>query len=352
MPRLLTRTTLPLLTLLLAGCVTPREFGVMTFNIRTAGADDGPNHWNVRKDLAFDVIRRHQPDILGLQEVLASQAADLRKALPEYAFVGWGRDDGAQGGEYVPILYRKSRFTLVDAGCFWLSEDPRRPGSKGWDAACPRIATWVRLRFVESPWHELQVVNVHFDHRGKVARAESATLLRRYCEALGRPLVIMGDFNCDPGSEPYRILTGDRGDLAQLRDAQACVDDVSAAVMGEQARASESGDRAVPTTARALSTTRPSGDALRPSHDDPRHPPQGDRAGLPNGRPAPSGTYHAFNGQPRSGRIDWILLNRDLVPVSTLIDDTATAGRYPSDHFPVIARVRLPRASPRIAGLY
>src|SRR5690606_15854253 len=113
-------------------------------------------------------------------------------------------------------------FTLVGHGHLWLSEHPERPGSIGWDAALPRMATWVKLQFRRNPYLHVTVFNTHFDHVGERARVESAELLRRWVETLGgTPVIVMGDFNLPPGSPGYRALTEDRGNLAELRDAYA-----------------------------------------------------------------------------------------------------------------------------------
>ena len=268
---------------LTTGCILPAPFRVMSFNIRTASADDGPNGWHLRRDLVVETIRQQKPDVIALQEVVLSQAAELRAALPEYGFVGVGRDDGAEEGEFVPIFYRRQRFTLLDSGHFWLSQTPERVGSVGWDAALPRMATWVQLRFEDAPLAEVRIVNVHFDHQGARARAESARMLRRFSESLGgRALVVLGDFNCPPGSEPYQILSEEGRDLAALTDVLA-----------------------------------------------------GPAAG------AASGTFHAFTGQPQGGRIDWILVNRRFRATAPAVDHRSFDGRYPSDHFAVAATLRL-----------
>ncbi len=267
---------------LVCGCSVPGPLRVVTCNIRNAAADDGPNIWELRRDLLIETLRLQNADILGLQEVLASQAAELRAALPEYGFLGVGRDDGAEQGEFVPIFYRRQRFKLVDCGHFWLSPQPDQPGSIGWDAALPRMATWARLQFKDAPLAEIYVVNVHLDHSGQRARVESAKLLRRLVESLGgRRMIVLGDFNCPPGSEPYWVLTEERSHPSALRDALA----------------------ALPA--------------------------------------AESGTYHAFTGTPREGRIDWILVSPDIDASEPVIDRSARNGRYPSDHFPVAATLQL-----------
>ena len=118
---------------------------VMTFNIRYGTANDGENNWDNRKDMACDVLRRHNPDVVGLQEALRSQIDDIRAALPQYAEIGVGRDDGKTKGEYSAILYRKDRLDVDDSGTFWLSDTPETPGSITWGNTCTRICTWGRF---------------------------------------------------------------------------------------------------------------------------------------------------------------------------------------------------------------
>ena len=188
------------------GCAMPPPLRVLSFNIRYGTADDGTNRWSYRRDLVIQTIRANAPDVIGMQEVLAFQADELRQALPEYEYVGVGRDDGVRGGEAVPIMFKRERFVPVDLGHIWLSPQPDQPGLCGWDAACPRMITWVRLGFRKYPLNSFYVFNTHFDHHGERARLESAKLLRRATDALGgKPLIVMGDFNCGPGSPPYAV---------------------------------------------------------------------------------------------------------------------------------------------------
>lgn len=262
------------------GCSAPEPVRAVTFNIRYGTAPDGVHRWESRRDLLLQTLRTLDPDVLGLQEVLAFQADVLREALPEYGFVGVGRDDGREGGEFAPILYRKRRFTPVASGYFWLSPDSRTPGSVGWDAALTRMVTWVRLQFRENPLVSCTVLNTHLDHRGSVARAESAKLLRRTIEALGgTPVVLLGDFNCTPGSPPYDTLTLPWGNGGELLDTFSLAQDSAGG----------------------------------------------------------SGTFHGFRGTRDGGRIDWILVNRRWRVLHCEIDHSQQEGRYPSDHFPVAA---------------
>ncbi len=266
------------------GCAMPDPVRVMSFNIRYGTADDGESHWASRRELVFQTIQANDPDVIGLQEVLAFQGRELCAALPDYSFVGVGRNDGQQEGEFVPIMYRRKLLDPVDYGYIWLSEETDRPGVRGWDAACPRMLTWVRLRFKRNPLNEIYVVNTHFDHAGRQARLESAKIVRRLTDTLGgRPVIVTGDFNCNPGSAPYEVLTGDRGNLAELKDTHV---------------------------------------ALNLSGID-------------------AGTYNAFRGDRTGPRIDWILFNRRFEALECRIDRRDFGGRYPSDHFPIIAILRL-----------
>jgi endonuclease/exonuclease/phosphatase family metal-dependent hydrolase len=197
---------LPLLLGLLAARPAPAPIRVITYNLRLDVASDGPNRWDLRKERVAGLLRYHAPDVLGVQEALPNQLADLETRLPEYAWYGLGRDDGRGKGEFSAVFYRKSRFTLLDKGTFWLSATPEQPG-KGWDAAYPRVCSWVKLRDNRSRQTFFHF-NTHFDHVGEVARRESARLILARIEALagGAPVLLTGDFNVGPASEAYRTI--------------------------------------------------------------------------------------------------------------------------------------------------
>jgi endonuclease/exonuclease/phosphatase family metal-dependent hydrolase len=179
----------------------------MTFNIRYDEPRDGENAWANRKRKVADVIRFHKADIVGVQEALLSQLRDLESLLPDFEWCGVGRADGKESGEYSAILYRKSRFQLIETKTFWLSENPDVPGSKGWDAALPRIVTWAKFKDRASRKTFFHF-NTHFDHRGDRARTESASLiLKKIQEIAGSaPFVLTGDLNVRENSDAYRTL--------------------------------------------------------------------------------------------------------------------------------------------------
>jgi endonuclease/exonuclease/phosphatase family metal-dependent hydrolase len=183
----------------------PPALRVMSFNIRYDTPSDGANGWPNRKDWVASLIRFHEADAIGVQEALARQLTDLDARLPGFARVGVGRADGKAAGEFSAIFYRTDRLELIDSGTFWLSQTPEVAGSKGWDTAIERIATWARFRDRQSGCRFVHL-NTHFDHMGEEARRESARLIRRRLVTLsgGLPYVVTGDLNAAPTSVPYR----------------------------------------------------------------------------------------------------------------------------------------------------
>ena len=195
-------------------CGSATSLSVMTFNMRYDNPEDGQNNWRFRRERVAGVIKAQEVDVLGTQELLSNQFNDLSGLLTGYQGVGVGRLDGVESGEYCAVFFRKDRFTLLDSGTFWLSETPEVVGSLGWDGACERIATWVVLRD-----RELFFIDTHLDHVGQVARDEGVSLLMKRIETLsgGRPVILTGDFNSEPGSSVVAHVQKD----GVLRDAKA-----------------------------------------------------------------------------------------------------------------------------------
>lgn len=256
---------------------------IMSSNIRN-NPGDGPDDWNFRKDFWADVIREFDPDLLGLQEVGERQFDQVISYFPDYGHIGVAKDDGANRGEWNSILYKKTVFAEDSSGTFWLSETPDMPGSRSWDMKYNRICTWAKFRHKASG-RVLLMANTHLDHELRDAQAHSARLLgeRLPAYAEGNPIILAGDFNCTELDEPYAILAGGS---AFFRDS------------------------------------------YRQMH------------------PQPAGgeaTYHAFHGKPEGYRFDWILHTADLIPIDGSIVRTSNSqGRYPSDHFPITAKLQWP----------
>jgi endonuclease/exonuclease/phosphatase family metal-dependent hydrolase len=182
---------------------------LMTWNIRYDNPADGINAWKHRKDWAGEIVVEQKIDIACFQEVVVGQLEDLKQRLPDMDVYGVGRNDGKTAGEFVPIFFRKDRLELLDKGTFWLSPTPEKPGSKGWDAAIVRIAGWIKLKDRQTE-QTFYVVNTHFDHVGLESRNESARLLVKKLreQFVDHPVILAGDLNTLPNSEPYNLLTG------------------------------------------------------------------------------------------------------------------------------------------------
>ncbi len=183
------------------------KLNVMTFNIRLNVASDSLNAWPYRKDKLASQVLFHKADLLGVQEALHDQMMDLRERLPQFKFVGVGREDGKTKGEYSAIFYDTTRLKVLQSNTFWLSLTPEVPGSKSWDAAITRIVTWAKFKDRKTR-KIFYAFNTHFDHMGKVARKESALLLLQKVKEIAgtTPAVITGDFNAKPTDEPIQVV--------------------------------------------------------------------------------------------------------------------------------------------------
>lgn len=184
-----------------------QELTVMTYNIRLDVASDGENSWLNRKEKVSDLIQFYEPDVFGIQEGLPHQVQFLDSVLIDYNVFGKGRDGGTTG-EHNSIFYNSNKLELIDFDTFWLSETPSNK-SKGWDAALNRICTYglfKHKRTMQLFW----VFNTHFDHVGKVARSKSTQLIHQKILQLNAndyPVILMGDFNLEPNSEPLMFLS-------------------------------------------------------------------------------------------------------------------------------------------------
>ena len=263
---------------------------VMSFNVRYAAANDGENNWDKRKDLACDVVRRQNPDLIGLQEALRSQIDDIRAALPQYGEIGVGREDGKTKGEYSAILYRKDRFDVNDSGTFWLSDTPEVPGSITWGNACTRVCTWAR--FLPKSGKPFYMYNTHLDHVSQPAREKGMTLIMS--QLSGRkhqdPIILTGDFNSGENNPVVRYLKG-----------ELQFDGVS------------SGPSKTPLV-----------DTFRLLHKDATE----------------VGTSHGFKGGRSAAKIDYIFVQPGVEVLKAEILYDRKDNRYPSDHFPITAAIR------------
>lgn len=184
------------------------RFRVVTYNVRYAGLDDGALAWDARRDAVAATVRALDPDAVALQECWLGQLDDLRERLAGY---GWAAEPDA-AGEHTPVGYRTDRLDLEAVEVFGVASGGER-GVLAWDAAVPRTVTRATLR-VPGVGEAVSVLSVHLDHRGSRARSEGARLVVDRLPA--GPVVVAGDYNCEPGSEPYRVLAAELDDAAAV----------------------------------------------------------------------------------------------------------------------------------------
>ncbi|MGB3635529.1 MAG: endonuclease/exonuclease/phosphatase family protein [Rubrobacteraceae bacterium] len=261
----------------------------MSFNIRGARRGDGENIWSRRARLNAEMIRRYAPDVVGFQEFQEENGRFYRRNLPEYERVLGPKYENRRPHAFNAIYWNPVRLNLLDTGGFWLSESPEK-FSRSWETAQARSANWARFR-TSSTGVEFTHLNTHLDHKSVDARRQGAKLIVRRLEELvdeNLPVLITGDFNADPGSPVHQIFTE-----AGFGDAHLL-------------------------------------------------------AGNP-----PTRTFHKFQGEEfvsrkpeKEGRLDWILV-RGFSPetsaayTSCRVVYEAEPPIYPSDHYPVVAKLFL-----------
>ena len=205
----------------------PAEIKVISYNVRLNTKSDGDNCWDNRKHASINMINEEKPTIFGVQEALPMQVQYLAENLPEYSYIGVGRDDGKKKGEHMAIFYRKDDVELLDGGTFWLSETPDTP-SKGWDAACFRSCTWTKLK-MKSNGKIFAYLNTHLDHVGKEARKEGLALIAKRAQEIvsdDMPVFLTADFNAvtsNPIFEPVKAIMKDAREVAPETDRRATI---------------------------------------------------------------------------------------------------------------------------------
>lgn len=277
--------TLVCLLMVLGGVAEAQSLNVMTFNIRLNVASDSANAWPHRKELVSSQILFHDVDILGVQEAKPDQMKDLKKLLPAYSYIGIARDTGSWG-EFSAIFYKKSKIELLTSNTFWLSENPKAAGKKGWDAALPRIVTWGKFKDKKSG-KIFYTFNTHFDHIGKVARQNSSRLIMKAVDSIAgnSPSIITGDFNSTPEDPPYKIIVD---------------------------------------TSNRLHLVNSFNITQKPHY-------------------GPTGTFNNFGSKEVNDLpIDFIFVKNGIKVVKHATLSQSWGGRFSSDHFPVFAKMQLP----------
>lgn len=252
---------------------------VVSYNIRLDVASDSLNRWDNRKDFLISQLNFHEPEVFGIQEGLLHQLEEIKKGMPGYSYLGKGREDGLKNGEFSAIFYNTDKLELLEENTFWLSETPELP-SKGWDAAIKRVCTYGLFKDKNSS-QNFWVFNTHFDHIGEEARKESVFLIMERILELNKqdlPVILTGDLNLEPDHPSILLLSSAMQDSHLL-----------------------AGDKAF----------------------------------------GPQGTFNGFKfSEPITRRIDYIFISKTgfkLLKYAILSDSKDL--RYPSDHFPVLAKL-------------
>lgn len=283
MLRIIKKITLKTVLFIFFICAGPfsfaQEFSAMSYNIKYDNVSDTVNNWNDRKEAMVKLITHYKTSFVGMQEVLHNQVLYLNDQLPFYTYVGVGRDDGKQKGEYSPIFYNTNEFTMLTNETFWLSTTPEVI-SVGWDASMERICTYGLFEHTSTK-QKILVFNTHFDHIGKEARNQSAKLIARKIMEISKTdigVVLMGDLNLPPESSAIQFLK------QQFSDGQSS--------------------------------------AKNPIY-------------------GPSGTFSGFDhNKILDTRIDYIFTDKLQVDMYLHIDDRMENNKHISDHLPVLARLK------------
>jgi endonuclease/exonuclease/phosphatase family metal-dependent hydrolase len=274
--------------ILLEGCSgnnSDRDISVMTFNIRYDNPYDSINAWPYRVGMVCELLKNEKPDLFGLQEALWYQYEAIDSAITGYSSIAKGRDDGRKKGEMNPVFYNNSRFEMISNNTFWLSQNPNKPGSKGWGASLPRIVTWVELKDKKTN-KALFYFNTHFAHDSDSARIMSAGILLKEVKRIAgkNKFVITGDFNMSHESKAYSIITENSSSRSVLKDSYL------------------------------ISKSKPEG---------------------------PAYTTNSFRDEPGKSRIDYVFVKNGMKVLNTIVIVKKEGPVFISDHWPYKAVIRI-----------
>jgi endonuclease/exonuclease/phosphatase family metal-dependent hydrolase len=263
------------------------DLTVMTFNLRYSTPNDGDNAWPLRVHRVSGLIADHNPLIIGTQEGFHNMLAELHVQLPGYEWIGAGRF-GGQEDEHCAIFYKNDQVDILEHGQFWLSETPEEAASKSWDSYFPRVCTWAQCR-IKTTGQRFMLYNTHLDHSSQEARDQGVLVIWDYIVShhslYGLPAILMGDLNSLPEQFPIRFLE-------------------------EETKLAGAGKAWLANAYSSL------------------HEP----AGL---------TAHSFNGGDEGKPIDYIFVSPEVTIMEALVDRRQIDGGYPSDHYPIVAVLKL-----------
>lgn len=270
------RNCIPFVLILFPFFLLAQELKVCSFNIRYDNPNDGYHQWGNRKQIVNDFLAYERLDFVGMQEVLKSQLDEMASKALDYRWIGVGRDDGKEKGEFAPIFYLATKWELLESNTFWLSKTPTEV-SKDWDAALPRICTYGLFK-EKSTGKEVYVFNTHYDHKGEIARTKSSELiLKRINDISGfEKTVLLGDFNSISSDVAITSIT------SQMKDAYDHAERTYGSI----------------------------------------------------------GTFNGFDLQFKpEKRIDYVFFSKEMNGSAYTTDSRVIDGRYLSDHFPVIVEI-------------
>lgn len=268
---------------------------VISFNLRRDFGPRRKNRWEVRRSIAADFIRNSGASIIGVQEVLPRMRQDIRRLLSDYSIFGVGRMMGKHpnNDEHSDIILKNAEVEVTRYKTFWLSKNPDTV-SRAYFSIFPRICTVAEIR-IKQTGRRIRVFNTHFDHICWLARTLGARMILEYISKANEtdplPTIVMGDFNARMSSTAVRIIREQMyGYNVHLQDVYGFLDG------------------------------------------------------------SVGNTYHGMKGKirPKSSPIDYIFVSDEFEVVDVHIDTQSRDGVYPSDHYPVMATLRLRDESPSL----
>ncbi|MCI9414216.1 MAG: endonuclease/exonuclease/phosphatase family protein [Clostridiales bacterium] len=264
---------------------------VASFNLKHDFVFSRANSWRYRRDAVSRIIRESGAAIVGVQEMMPDMKADIVSRLEEYSVFGLGRTKRLQN-EQSAILLRNEGTDLTFSSTFWLSKHPDKSGSRAYFALFPRICTVCEV-YVEALGQKIRVFNTHFDHICAPARTLSVRTILEYIHQLNEverlPVILMGDLNAGPNSKAIRILSENLHDYGDIHLTNLY--------------------------------TLPCAKAI-------------------------TSTFHGFRGRGRRRPIDYIFISDEFQVRDAYVDTTRTDGRFPSDHYPLVAVLSLKETPP------
>lgn len=255
---------------------------VMSFNLRSDFILDFKNRWDKRKDIVYTIINKYDCDIIGAQEVTNKMFGDIVENIKDYDIVGNPRSKRFFSERN--NLFVSKRHNIIKHKTFWLSKSPEKVGSQLWYSLYPRICTTAVVKL--DTGEMIRVYNTHLDCLLPQARDFG---LKKLGQFIGEnykkeklPMIVMGDFNATPNSKVIKKFA-----------------------MGEY------------NTKRFIAVQ----DVKKELYE--------------------KSTMSNFKGKDKGIHIDYIFVSEELEIVDVDIVKDNIGGKYPSDHYPLVADIKI-----------